>query len=156
MGVRTFSLRRATRSDAASAAAIIAAALAEYGLPFEPEGRDADVATFGSRAEHDDLVAVDAATGEVLGVASVGPGDDHALAWVSKVFVAASARRRGVGRALLSAAHEAARVRGYRVIGLRTRVLFREAIALYESFGYARRDDPAALAPGDVVYYRAL
>jgi putative acetyltransferase len=152
----TVRVRRATGADAPLAATIISAALAEYGLPFEPHGRDADVATFGDKDEHDDLVAEDEATGQPLGVASVGPQGDPGLAWISKVFVAKEARRRGAGRALLEAAHKAARSRGFREVGLRTRVIFREAIALYESAGYARRDDPAAVAPGDVVYYRHL
>jgi putative acetyltransferase len=150
------SIRRATSTDAAVAARIIEGALAEYGLPFEPEGRDADVATFGDKAEHDEFVAEDAASGVALGVASVGPQGDEGLAWISKVFVAKEARRRGVGRALLEAAHAAARSRGFRQVGLRTRLVFREAIALYEAAGYTRRDDPAAISPGDVVYYRQL
>lgn len=150
-------LRRATPDDAIAAATIIAAALADYGLPYDPDGRDADVATFGSRAEHDDLVAADAASGRAIGVASIGPQGEEGVAWVSKVFVAKDARRRGAGRALMNALHEAARARGYREIGLRTRVVFREAIALYEAHGYARRDDPSAvLESGDVVYYRLV
>jgi len=153
---RALRVRRATPEDASTAARIIADALAEYALPFEPEGRDADVATFGGKAEHDDLVAEDEATGQALGVASVGPQGEPGMAWISKVFVSKEARRRGAGRALLEAAHAAARGRGFREVGLRTRVIFREAIALYESAGYARREDPAALAPGDVVYYRRL
>ena len=151
--------RRATPDDAPLAATIIAEALAEYGLPFEPEpeGRDADVATFGAKPDHDDLVAVDSdSPGRVLGVASVGPQGAEGLAWISKVFVAKDARRRGVGRALLEALHDAARARGFRDVGLRTRVIFREAIALYEALGYVKREDPAAIAPGDVVYYREL
>lgn len=148
-------LRRAMPADAATAATIIAEALAEYGLPFDPEGRDADVATFGSKPEQDDLVALDAASGRAIGVASLGPQGEPGVGWISKVFVARSARRRGAGRALLSALHDAARERGYREIGLRTRVVFREAIALYEAEGYTRRDDASAvLASGDVVYYR--
>lgn len=148
-------VRRATSADAPRAARIIAAALAEYGLPFEPEGRDADVATFGSRPEHDDFVIAD--EGEVFGVASVGPQGAEGVAWVSKVFVSKRARRRGAGRRLLTALHEAALARGFHEVGLRTRVVFVEAIALYEAHGYTRRDDPArVLTSGDVVYYRAL
>jgi len=150
-------LRRATPADAATAATIIAEALAEYGLPFDPQGRDADVATFGARAEQDDLVAMDAASGLPIGIASIGPQGEEGVAWVSKVFVAKAARRRGAGRALLNALHDAAGARGYREIGLRTRVVFREAIALYEAHGYVRRDDPSALLEsGDVVYYRPV
>ena len=155
-------VRRATTDDATAAAAIIGEALTEYALPFEPEGRDADVATFGARPENDDFIAVDAATGRALGVASIGPQGTAGVGWVSKVFVAKSARRRGVGRALMAAVHEAARARGYRKVGLRTRLVFREAIAMYEAHGYARRAGEAAalaaavIASGDVVYYRAV
>ncbi len=174
-----FTIRRGTSSDAAEAARVIGAALLDYGIVFDPAGRDADVALFGTRADHDDLVAEARGAersepsllsgargaeppeqedeGTVLGIASVGPHGDEGVAWISKVFVSRSARRRGIGRALLEAAHGAARARGYREVGLRTRIVFEEAIALYEAFGYARRDDPAAaLANGDVVYYRRL
>jgi len=149
-------LRRARPDDAAHAARVIAAALAEHGITFEPAGRDADVALFGARDDHDDLVAEDA-HGEVVGVASVGPQGDPGVAWVSKVFVARTARGRGLGRALLEAAHDAARARGYREVGLRTRVVFREAVALYESAGYARQEpSPALVGAGDLVYRRRL
>jgi len=154
---RPTSLRRATPADAAAAARIIAGALAEYGLPFDPGGRDADVATFGAKTDHDDFVALDDDQ-QVIGVASVGPQGDEGVAWISKVFVSKDARRRGAGRALLAAAHEAARARGFTRVGLRTRVIFVEAIALYESLGYTRREAPTAgvLEVGDVVYDLAL
>jgi GNAT superfamily N-acetyltransferase len=144
-------IRAARASDAGRAAEVIAGALAEYDLPFEPEGRDADVTSFGARAEHDDLVAEEGM--RFLGVVSVGPHGDPGVAWVSKLFVVASGRRRGVGRALLEAAHEAARARGYVAVALRTRLVFGDAIRLYEKLGYARRGEPSA---GDVVYARAL
>lgn len=148
-------LRRATAADAGDAARIIAAALAEYGLPFEPEGRDADVATFGTKPDHDDLVAE--AEGRVIGVASIGPQGAEGVAWISKVFVARDARRRGAGRMLLEAAHAAAHARGFREVGLRTRLVFAEALALYEAHGYLRRDDPArTITSGDLVLYRPL
>jgi putative acetyltransferase len=159
LGADAVVVRRATSVDATAAAVIIAEALGEYGLPFEPEGRDADVATFGAKPDDDDFVATDAATGRALGVASVGPQGTAGVAWVSKVFVVRSARRRGVGRALMTAVHEAARARGYAEIGLRTRVVFREAVAMYEAHGYTRRDDASAaavIASGDVVYFRAV
>lgn len=148
-------LRRATPADAAEAARVIAAALLDYGIHFDPDGRDADVALFGSRPDHDDLVAEDA--GVVIGVASVGPHGDPGVAWVSKVFVARAARGRGIGRALLEAAHTAARARGYREVRLRTRIVFVEAIKLYEAFGYTRTSEGAAvLETGDAVYARSL
>lgn len=148
-------IRRAAPFDAEVAAAIIAAALAEHGLPFEPTGRDADVAAFGARADHDDLVAV-GDEGRAIGIVSVGPHGAPGVAWISKLFVAKSARQRGIGRALLHHAEDAARSRGFRSVGLRSRTVFRAALALYESEGYVVRDEGPRLSPGDVVYFRPL
>jgi putative acetyltransferase len=148
------SIRRATPADAAIAARIIAAALAEYGLSFDPDGRDADVAFFGARPDHDDFVA-EIESGPA-GIASVGPHGDPGIAWVSKVFVDRAARRRGLARALLHATHDSARARGYTQIALRTRTIFTAAIALYESEGYVRTSDPRVLESGDIVLARAL
>jgi GNAT superfamily N-acetyltransferase len=129
---------------------IIRDALAEYGLPFEPDGQDADVQSFGARADHDDFISE--LEGRPVGVTSVGPQGDPGIAWVSKVFVAHEARRLGIGRALLETAHEAARLRGYVRIGLRTRRIFREAITLYEAAGY--RPEPSSTP--EIVYFRPL
>lgn len=149
-------IRRATPADASAAAAVIAGALAEFGLPFDAGdgGRDADVATFGSKRESDDFVADDG--GDVLGVVSVGPHGDPGVAWISKLFVVSRARGRGVGRALLHAAHDAARGRGMREVGLRSRVVFRAALALYAAEGYVARDFGPRIESGDVVLFRPL
>lgn len=151
----TAGLRRATGADAVDAARVIESALVDYGIRFDPDGRDADVKTFGQRSDVDDVVAeID---GAIVGVGSVGPHGDDAVAWISKVFVLRSARGRGLGRALCTALHDAARARGYREVRLRTRVVFREAIALYESLGYvATTEGEAILERGDVVYARRL
>jgi GNAT superfamily N-acetyltransferase len=149
-------IRSATAADVPVATRIIGDALAEFGIAFDPQGRDADVRLFGSRPDHDDFVAQ--LGGVPVGLASVGPQGEPGVAWVSKVFVAAGLRRRGVGRTLLERAHDAARARGYWRIGLRTRTVFRDAIALYLSFGYAAAEPDARLVidRGDVVYFRDL
>jgi GNAT superfamily N-acetyltransferase len=154
MGTSRFSLRPATPTDTAAAARIIAAALAEHALPFEPEGRDADVATFGAKPDVRDLVAeID---GAVVGLVSVGAHDTPGVAWLSKLFVERSARGNGIGRALLGAAHDAARAAGFRTVGLRTRTHFVQAMGLYAAEGYTAREDPRVIESGDVVMYRDL
>lgn len=153
-------IRAATPADMADATRIIRDALAEFGLTFDPEGRDADVKKFGVRPDHDDVVAVES-TGSAIGVASLGPQGSAGVGWLSKMFVDATARKRGVGRALLEAVHAAAARRGYRTIGLRTRLVFVDAIALYERAGYRPEEAPATTAPtsqrvldgGDRIYW---
>lgn len=149
-------IRVARPDDVPHATRIIADALAEFGLRFDPDGRDADVKDFGSRPEHDDLVA-EGHDGTPIGVASLGPQGHEGVGWLSKLFLAKEARGRGVGRALLDAAHDAATRRGYHTIGLRTRTAFLDAIALYEKNGYVVHVSSTLAVPlevGDRVFWR--
>jgi GNAT superfamily N-acetyltransferase len=150
------SIRRASSADAPIVAALIASVLADYGIVFEPEGRDADVACFGSRPDHDALVAVrhsdDDAVGhlpaeQIVGMLDLGPHGDPGVGWISKLFVARAMRRQKIGAILLSRAHELAKMRGYTEVRLRTRDVFEEARAFYAAHGYQliSRDDPTAL-----------
>ncbi|MEJ5946249.1 GNAT family N-acetyltransferase [Pseudokineococcus basanitobsidens] len=87
---------------------------------------------------------------EPLGCAVVAPllAAGPGVGELKRLFVPASARRRGVATALLAAAQEAARARGLRGLRLVTGTLQPEAIALYEREGwqpataYAWADDP--------------
>lgn len=62
-------------------------------------------------------------------------GDDAEL---KRMFTAKAARGRGLGRRLLATVEESAREAGYRRIILETGDRQPEAIALYQSAGYAR------------------
>jgi GNAT superfamily N-acetyltransferase len=83
----------------------------------------------------------------------VGPHGDPGVAWISKLFVAPRARHVGLGRALLEAAHDAARGRGCTAVGLRTRAVFTPAVRLYESLGYLCTGETTS---PERVYFRTL
>lgn len=73
----------------------------------------------------------------------------HAIAggvYLSHMAVAESARRRGIGRALLKAADESALKRGEGTIYLHVETTNDAAIALYESSGYRRQPEVAPYA----------
>jgi ribosomal protein S18 acetylase RimI-like enzyme len=61
-------------------------------------------------------------------------------AYLAELYVAPGKRRRGLGRALLEAAMEAARATGAEVIDLNTSEDDVEAISLYESAGFTNRE----------------
>lgn len=93
------------------------------------------------------LVAVDEATGDVVGTAALFTSDagpdwaEHAgpgEAVLRMLAVAPEARRRGVGRLLTVAAVEEARDRGCRRLLLSTQHAMTAAHALYESLGFRR------------------
>ncbi len=78
----------------------------------------------------DDAEPLGCAVVAPLPVAGPGVGE------LKRLFVPASARRRGVATALLAAAEDAARQRGFRALHLVTGTLQPEAIALYEREGW--------------------
>ena len=79
------------------------------------------------------LVATDG-TGNVVGFTAVHPNEGEMFL----LFVHPEHARRGVGRALLDAAHEALRAAGCREAFLYTHEENERAIAVYEGAGYRR------------------
>ena len=80
---------------------------------------------------------------------------DAGLAEVKRMFVRHAYRRRGIGRAILSAIEERARSLGYRELRLETGVRQPEAIGLYRSAGWSEipcyppyTDDPLSVCLG--------
>jgi len=75
--------------------------------------------------------------GRPVGCAALRPLDVEA-AEVKRMYVAPSARRKGVGRQLLSELERLAGGFGYRILRLETGNRQPEAVALYESCGYRK------------------
>ena len=63
---------------------------------------------------------------------------DAESAEVKRMYVVKSARRKGIGRALLAELERQARGFGYRILRLETGNRQPEAVALYESCGFNR------------------
>jgi GNAT superfamily N-acetyltransferase len=77
--------------------------------------------------------------GELIGCGGLRRHDDGVVE-VKRMFVRSAHRRRGHARALLRALENRARASGYRRVILETGLAQPEAIALYESEGYALID----------------
>ena len=89
--------------------------------------------------------------GGPVGLVNLGIRDQDA--WIGGVGVVTSARRSGVGEALMRAVHEEARARGVERVWLEVIVENTGAAALYEKLGYERVQDFEVWtlpgAPGD-------
>lgn len=143
-------IRRAVPADGEAVRTFVFATLRSYGIEPEPDGLDADVVAFGTAGEGPVAEFVAERDGKVVGSVALSPrGASHGgaadtfagVAWLSKLFVDATYRGHGLGRALLARAVEEARTRGYRRIDLETRTIFREAVHLYEVTGWQRGPD---------------
>jgi phosphinothricin acetyltransferase len=111
----TVEVRPATPADAAAVAAIYAEGIAEGEATFRTSAPDpTEVASWVDEPELPFLVAESG--GDVVGWARVGPYSDRCVyegVGEHAVYVAAAARRRGVGRVLLIALCAAAEAAGF-------------------------------------------
>ena len=106
-----------------------------------PSSADDVERRFRALAGNPDLALLVAEDGDggVIGWIHVGGRrflTSDAFAQIDGLVVEASARRRGAGRALVRAAEEWARGRGYAVLRVQSNVQRTEARPFYESMGY--------------------
>jgi L-amino acid N-acyltransferase YncA len=134
-------VRDATPDDAASIAAIYNEGIVDRVATFETAPRSAEeraewLAARGRR--HPVIVAVDGG-GAVLGWASLNsfsPRAAYDLVADVSIYIARSARGRGVGTALMAALEDRARAEGYHKLVLGVFPHNAPAIALYRSRGF--------------------
>lgn len=142
-------MRPAQDGDAAALRELIGGVFAEYpGCVLDPEGLDADLAAWASHLEDrggtgwvvvDDsdrvvaCVGVTPVTAELPGIAT-----DTGLVELKRLYVAASARRRGLGQALVARVEQWGRDRGAGAVVLWSDTRFTDAHRLYERRGYRR------------------
>jgi GNAT superfamily N-acetyltransferase len=126
-------LRSARSLSAGELAALFNAAYEGYLVPFHVD--EAAVAFMAETYDLDpDASRVAFRDGEPVGLANLGiRGEDG---WIGGVGVVPSARRSGVGEALMDAVHERARERGLKRVWLEVIVENTGALALYEKLGY--------------------
>lgn len=130
-------LRPATNADGPAVRDLVFGVLREYGLKPDPCSTDLDLfdleghyAMKGGRFD----VLVNA-EGHVLGSVGLMPTGDGSCE-LRKMYLHRSARGRGWGRRLLEHAIVEARRIGFRRITLETASVLKEAVALYEAYGF--------------------
>lgn len=126
-------LRPASSLSATELAALFNAAYEGYLVPFHVD--EAAVAFMADAFDLDPAASrVAFRDGDPVGLANLGiRGEDG---WIGGIGVVSSARRSGVGEALMRALHEQARERGLRRVWLEVIVENTGAFALYEKLGY--------------------
>ncbi len=152
-----FELRDAVDADAAAVRSVVFAVLGEYGLSPDPEGADRDLFALTEHYAADGgwFVVLTDPSGLVVGTAGLKRLDEKRFE-LRKMYLLAAYRGRGFGRWLLSRALEEARRREASKVLLETATVLREAVRLYESFGFRPVDHVPGACRCDLVMERSL
>ena len=150
-------LRSATNQDREAIRTLVFGVLAEYGLKPDPDGTDSDLQdierSYIAGGGMFDVLADEA--GRVVGSVALFPLS-RSICELRKMYLAAPARGLGFGRQLLENALSRARELGFARVVLETACVLREAVMLYESYGFRRYVPEHLAARCDTAYFLDL
>jgi putative acetyltransferase len=130
-------LRPATNADAEAVRALVFGVLHEYRLKPSPADTDADLfdieSSYHRRGGRFDVLVI--APEKIIGTVGIFPIDADTVE-LRKMYLNRDHRGRGHGRSLLEHAIAEAKRMGVRRITLETASVLKEAVALYQRYGF--------------------
>ena len=140
-------LRPATNADAAPVRDLVFTVLAEYGLKHDPDATDADLKDIEQAyfARGGTFRVLENEDGAIIGAYGLYPMGNQTCE-LRKMYLHRDYRGQGLGKRLLDNALADARRLGFASVVLETASVLKEAIALYESYGFTPYQ-PDHLAP---------
>ncbi len=130
-------IREATNADIEQVKKIVFTALAEYGLTHDSIGVDSDLedieANYIRTGGMFEIVEDD--DGQIIGCVGLHRISDG-VCELRKMYLEREVRGKGLGKRLLERCVEQARRLGYRRVELETAAPLKEAISLYERYGF--------------------
>lgn len=133
-GITTTTVRRATNRDQKQVLALVYEVLAEYGLQGEEDATDACLRDIEAnyRGGLFEVVEDDEGLAGCYGLMPHAPGTVE----LRKMYLRRRARGQGIGKLLMRRALARAKELGFTRVELDTAAPLREAIQLYETFGF--------------------
>lgn len=130
-------VRPASNADCERVQALVFGILREYDLEPDFEGTDRDIADIETHYLNRGGVfeIIEDAAGNLLGTVGLYPLNDETVE-LRKMYFDKSLRGRGVGGKILQRMIETAHESGFKKIYLETASVLKEAVHLYEKFGF--------------------
>lgn len=151
------SVRSATNADCEKVQNLVFGVLREYGLEAEQNGTDADLSDIETYyIKSGGLFEIlEDANGNLLGTVGLFPLNDETVE-LRKMYFDKSLRGRGFGKKMLERMIERARELKFKTIYLETASILKEAIGLYEKYGFKPTLDGIHSKRCDAAYFLDL
>jgi putative acetyltransferase len=132
-----YSFRPARSDDSAAVRAVVQSVLREYGLEFDADNTDADLTDIAGNYHELGgwFQVIESPSGSIVGCSGLFPLSAETVE-LRKMYLLPEARGQGLGKKLLGQSLAEARRLGYKRVILETNSVLKEAIALYQGFGF--------------------
>jgi putative acetyltransferase len=152
-----FSIRLASNNDISAIRAVLLAVRTEYGVVGEMGANDADLNDLNLNYFRGGgcFEVIEDERQRIVGCAGLYPLDP-CRAELCKMYIKKAARGQGLGKRLLEDLLAVARRSGFQEVCLETNSVLREAIALYEKYGFRRAEVDHLPPRCDVAYLLRL
>jgi putative acetyltransferase len=152
----TIIIRPASNADCERVQNLVFGVLREYGLAPDLDGTDRDIADIETHylKRGGTFELLEDERGRLLGTVGLYPLTAETVE-LRKMYFAKALRGRGVGQKTLARMIEKARETGFKKIYLETASVLKEAVALYEKFGFVPTDENHT-PRCDAAYFLAL
>ena len=150
-------LRQASNKDREEVTRLVYGVLKEYGLEPDPGATDADLADIEQSyfARGGTFLVLEDRDGSIIGAYGLYPIENQTCE-LRKMYLHRSHRGKGLGKSLLDGALAEARKLGFKRITLETASVLKEAIALYESYGFVEYEPDHLSNRCDQAYFLQL
>ena len=137
---QSYCLKNWQPSHRETAANVIKTVLAEYHLPWQPTTTDIDVLQvekYYLQVGGEFWVVEDLLSGEIVATGAYYPifRGENAVE-IRKMYILPAHRGQGLGKYLLAELEKSITARGYQQIWIETASVLKEAVGLYEKYGY--------------------
>jgi len=135
-------IRPASNADCERVQTLVFGVLREYGLAPDLSGTDRDIADIEAHYIRRGGVfeIIEDENGELLGTVGLYPMTKETVE-LRKMYFSKKLRGKGFGKKTLQRMIETAREMGFKKIYLETATVLKEAVALYEKFGFEPSDE---------------
>ena len=131
-----YALRKAVQADAETIKSLVTTVLSEYGLRFDGEKTDSDLHALSDHYENNGggfYVMED--SGGIIATGAIYRLDNQRCE-LRKMYILHNYRGQGLGKKLLAYLLNEAKHLGFNRVELETASVLKEAIGLYQSFGF--------------------
>ncbi len=152
---QNYSWREATNEDANAVKNVIFPVLMEYGLPLDKNCTDSDLNHPADFYKAGFFGVILTKEGQVVGTFGLLPHGENSVE-IRKMYLLPEHRGKGIGRFMLESLLDLAKKRGYKKAVLDTASSLKEAIMMYEKYGFIRDDSLVEVERCDRAYYKIL